>query len=107
MKYLWIKIIILLLLISSLAFSAPPEETQEEEYISINGSIKYLAFEGGFYGIVSDDGKHYDPINLDQKFATDDLRVKVKAKLLKGIDSFHMWGSIIEIIEIDLIPAPK
>ena len=75
--------------------------TLNEEYIFINGTIKYIPLEGGFYGIIADDGKKYDPINLDQNFATDGLKVKVKAKILKDVVSFHMWGEIIKIIKIE------
>ena len=91
------KYLIILLLISSFTFAESPNE----EYIFINGTIKYIPLEGGFYGIIADDGKKYDPINLDQNFATDGLKVKVQAKILKDVVSFHMWGEIIKIIKIE------
>ncbi len=42
------------------------------------GTIVYLNFEGGFYGIIADNGEHYDPINLPSEFKKDGLRVRFK-----------------------------
>jgi len=38
-----------------------------------SGTIQYLPFEGGFYGIVEDDLRKYDPVNLESQFAVDGL----------------------------------
>jgi len=65
------------------------------------GTIVFLSFEGGFYGIVSDDGKHYDPINLDGAFQVDGLRVRFKARIMEGWLSFHMWGEIVSVVTIE------
>lgn len=70
------------------------------------GTIKYLSFEGGFYGIVGDDGKHYDPLNLPQEFRVDGLRVRFTAArdhavMTDNIVSFHMWGYIVRLISIE------
>jgi len=34
--------------------------------VSGTGTVIFLDFEGGFYGILSDDGEHYDPVNLSK-----------------------------------------
>ncbi|MDI6889237.1 MAG: hypothetical protein QMC78_06105 [Methanocellales archaeon] len=57
--------------------------------------------EGGFYGIISDDGEHYDPLNLGPEFQEDGLRVWFKAKISENQTSVHMWGTIVEIISIE------
>jgi hypothetical protein len=64
------------------------------------GSVKYLSFEGGFYGIVGDDGKRYDPLNLPKKFRADGLRVRFTANLT-GYMSVHMWGHIVKLVSIE------
>lgn len=64
------------------------------------GTIKYIDLEGGFYGIVTDYDGHYDPINLPSEFQVDGLRVKFIAKIRKDLHSYHMWGTIIELIYI-------
>ncbi|MCX6168579.1 MAG: hypothetical protein NTX65_04515 [Ignavibacteriales bacterium] len=73
--------------------------TESESNYTI-GTVKFLSFEGGFYGIVTDDGKSLDPLNLSKEFQTDGKRILFKYIEKKEMASFHMWGKIIEIIEI-------
>ncbi len=68
--------------------------------VSGKGAIQFNDFEGGFYGIVADDGECYDPINLDEEFKVDGLRVRFKVKVREDLVSFHMWGLVVEIIKI-------
>jgi len=69
------------------------------------GTVEYIDFEGGFYGIISDTSffgfKYLDPINLPVEFQEDGLRVKFKARILWNQYGFHMWGLIVKIIEIE------
>jgi hypothetical protein len=64
------------------------------------GTIKYVNLEGGFYGIMSDNGVKLDPVNLKSEFKKDGLRVKFVYSLKQGGASIHQWGKIIEIISI-------
>ena len=70
--------------------------------ISSSGEITYIDLEGGFYGIVTDDGKQYDPINLPEEFQEDGLYVSFTAKILHNQASTHMWGTLIKILQIEL-----
>ena len=72
-----------------------------ERIVVGTGTIQYNDFEGGFYGIVGDDGENYDPTNLLTDFGEDGLRVKYTLKILENQSSFHMWGIVVEIIKID------
>lgn len=67
------------------------------------GTIVFLETEGGFYGIAADDGINYDPINLAPEFKKDSLRIKFTAHPKPDMASFHMWGVIVEIKEIELL----
>jgi len=91
-------VIILLLLITILWCGCTEEETVITD---VTGTIRYLDLEGGFYGIISDDGDKYDPINLMDELEIDGLKVKFSAKILKDQASTHMWGTMIEITEIE------
>ena len=73
------------------------------EPIHTTGTVKYMDFEGGFYGIIADDDSHYDPMNLPEGFKIDGLRVIFSAIIKRGFSSIHMWGLIIEIIDIQLL----
>jgi len=67
------------------------------------GTVRYLSFEGGFYGIVGDDGKNYDPTNMPQEFKADGLRVQFTANLTDHA-SYHMWGYVVKLISIEKLP---
>lgn len=71
-----------------------------ENIVSGTGTIRFLNFEGEFYGIVSDDGKHYDPVNLAREFHDDGLRVRFEVRILQGVGGVHMWGKYVSILSI-------
>lgn len=74
--------------------------TENEDAIKVTGTVVFLSFEGGFFGINGDDGKNYDPINIPQEFRKDGMRVRFAAKELPGRASVHMWGTIVELLTI-------
>ncbi len=82
------------------------EEFLPKETFLIIGTIDYVGLEGGFYAIEGDDGQAYDPINLPDNFKRDGLRVRVIARPQPLMGSFHMYGQIIEIVEIEQYYRP-
>jgi inhibitor of cysteine peptidase len=72
----------------------------EEDTYTLKGTVVYMDLEGGFYGITGDDGKNYDPTNLSTEFKQDSLRVEFEYKKRSDLVGFHMWGQIIEIVDI-------
>jgi len=75
--------------------------TDSGDNFSVTGTIVFLSFEGGFYGIKGDDGRSYDPINLPVEFRKEGMRVRFEAKELRDRASFHMWGTIVELVHIE------
>lgn len=71
--------------------------------ISKTGTMRHIDLNGWFYGIVSDDGKEYEITNLDTAFQEDDLRVRFDAKVLENAESIHMWGTVVELTNIEKI----
>ena len=72
----------------------------ESELNYSTGTVKYQSIEGGFYGIVTDDKKNLDPLNLSKEYQVDGKRIQFKYVEKKDMASFHMWGIIVEITEI-------
>ncbi len=65
-----------------------------------NGTICLVPVEGGFFGIVSDDGTHYIPGKVDPLFQVDGLRVTYRAlERHDRIDS-HNWGTPVDLMEL-------
>jgi len=67
------------------------------------GTVTYIDLEGGFYGIIGDNQENYDPINLPDKFQKEGLKVRFTAIYRDDLANFHMWGRIIEILQIEEI----
>ena len=76
------------------------------ETITGTGTIRYIQLEGGFYGIITEEGEKYLPLNLKEEFKEDGLRVWFKGKLRKVL-TIQMWGKPIEILEIQKIREKK
>ena len=97
----WKIVALALLLIATMsAIAIGYELGKEENVVRGTGTIVWLNLEGGFWGIVGDDGEHYDPINLNSEFRCEDLRVYFEAEIRTDLVSFHMWGKIVEILKI-------
>jgi len=78
--------------LSGVGYLSVPSGAVDKDSISGNGTVVYEGVEGGFYGIVTDDGKHYDPINLIPEYRTVGLKIYFEAKKL-GILTYRMWGT--------------
>jgi hypothetical protein len=88
-------------------------ETNKEEIIAktpisqqnnrqmATGTILHIPIEGGFYGLLADDGTKYDPTNLPEEYKQSGLRVKFMINPKKGMASIHMWGTIVELVKIE------
>jgi hypothetical protein len=75
--------------------------SQQQNEPMITGTVLDIPIEGGFYGLLADDGRKYDPENLPEEFKQNGLRVKFKVNPKKGMASIHMWGTIVEIVKIE------
>lgn len=102
--------ILLLLTLLLLACGGPsnhspagPQRPGGRDLIEFTGRIVYVPLEGGFYGILADDGQRYDPLSLPEPWRQDGLQVRVKGRLRPGSVGFHMWGMRIEILHIEAL----
>lgn len=78
-----------------------PAQTPAADVISGTGTIKQFSMEGGFFGIVGDDGQNYDPQNLPEGLKVDGLKVRFQLKKSENQASFHMWGIIVDVVKIE------
>ena len=80
--------------------SAAPASQKPPVHVSGSGRVIYLDNEGGFYGIICDNGTTYDPVNLPGDYQVDELRVKFNGTVLANQTGIHMWGTMITIDNI-------
>jgi hypothetical protein len=67
---------------------------------TVTGTVRYIDVEGGFFGIVADDGTKLDPVNLPEDFRKDGVRIQVRVVATKDTVSLRMWGTPVRLIEI-------
>ena len=66
----------------------------------ISGHITYQDLEGGFWGIVGDDGARFVPVEgLPDAFRQDGLAVETEAEIVHMIGT-SMWGQYIKVLSI-------
>jgi hypothetical protein len=97
MKIAWNSgeaLLLILCLCAGCVFDSDPD-------VKGTGTVRFIELEGGFYGIVADDGRKYDPINLSEGFREDGLRVKFEANIREDLSSIHMWGTLVELTKIE------
>ena len=74
--------------------------TPDSDTLEIQGTVVHKNIESGFFAIDSDDGRKYNPINLPESYKKDGLKVKITARPRTDAMSIHMYGVIIEVVEI-------
>jgi heat shock protein HslJ len=68
--------------------------------VSTTGEIRFMDFEGGFFGIVGDDGTHYLPSGLPEKYMVDGLKVSFSGIAHAPEANIRMWGMPLDIRSI-------
>lgn len=71
--------------------------------MKIKGRVKYLDFEGGFWGIVDQSGKEWLPINMPEQLKVDGANVEITASQ-SDVMTMYSWGVPIEITGFHTLP---
>ncbi len=61
--------------------------------------VTWIPLEGGFYGLLAEDGSKYLPLNLPAAFQRDGLQVTIEGEP-KQVMTIQMWGTPLEIKKI-------
>lgn len=82
-----------------------PVKAVEAQYIEANkkvitATVKYIDLEGGFYGLVTDDGERYLPTNLAAEFQTDGTVLMFKTIAVNDVATIQQWGTLVELYEV-------
>jgi hypothetical protein len=71
-----------------------------EQVISGTGTITFVPEDGGFYGIVTEGGSRYRPLNLDDPYRAPGVRVIFAAKVRADRIEIAQWGLPVDLITI-------
>jgi hypothetical protein len=81
-----------------------PVANMDDAGFAFKGRVIEVQLEGGFFGIVTDEGNKLDPSNLPAALRVDGQRVQGRARELGNVMTIRMWGTPVDILEIR--PAP-
>ena len=70
--------------------------------MKIKGKVAYQDLGTGFWGIISDSGEKYKPVNFPKELEKEGLSVKITAKEARGTVSIFMWGTSVEITDYSI-----
>lgn len=70
--------------------------------VPMTGTILHLDIEGGFYGLVADDGTRYLPLDLDEAFQQNGLRVRFEAEPAQVL-TLQQWGRPVRLTRIEAL----
>lgn len=84
--------------------ASSPSETSSQT-VEGTGTIRFLDFEGGFYGIIADDSTRYDPGGLDEAFQEDGLRVRFELTPQEGMMTTRQWGTPADLHSIERLDS--
>ena len=94
--FMGVLIMVILIISQSLVFAAGAS-------LELTGEICYVTTEDGLYGIIGDNGKRYQPINLPRELRKNALPVKFTAEVRDDMYTAITWGTTIKIKTIDKI----
>ncbi len=84
-----------------------PGSGSEPKVVEGTGTVVFVDLEGGFYGIVADDGARYNPLNLPAEFQQDGLRVRFRVRIREDAATIQMWGTPVDILQIEPLESPR
>lgn len=71
--------------------------------MTITGKVTYQNLGMGFWGIISNSGKEYRPVNMPEQLKEEGARVKVSAVAVQEDVSLFMWGEPVRITGFETI----
>jgi hypothetical protein len=96
------SLILIIIGIGILFIPASGLSTNESSLITFSGQIVYEDGEGGYFGIVTDCGERYLPVNLPDQYTTPGLLIQGTGNEDDTIMTIQMWGQPLHIQTISL-----
>lgn len=76
------------------------QHMQNGDVFEEQGTVQYIDLEGGFYGIITEDGQRYNPLDLPEEYQVDSLRVAFTVRKVEDVATIQMWGTPVRVINI-------
>lgn len=89
--------VIAVMLMAGCASTNLDDRPREVGVVEEQGSIDYIELEGGFYGITTDGGARFYPVDLEDEFMRAGIRVRFRGRVQEDMVTIQMWGTPISI----------
>lgn len=80
-----------------------PSISPKGEGVMLQGTVRYMNLEGGFWGIIADNGQKILPKNLPQDYHKDGIRLSFTAQEITGMMTIQQWGKLSNLSDITVI----
>ena len=72
--------------------------------VTITGTVCHISIEGGFWGIITDNGKRFNPgNNLPDELKKNGVRAKFTLSVLSDAVSVYMWGKEAVVVAYKIV----
>lgn len=65
--------------------------------MKIKGIVRHISLETGFWGIETESGEKYIPVNMPAQLKTEGREVEVDADVVRTMSGLHMWGEYVKV----------
>ncbi|WP_105264379.1 hypothetical protein [Pseudoalteromonas sp. T1lg76] len=69
----------------------------------LDAEVCYIELEGGFFGLLTNDGKRLLPLNLPKAFCKPGAKVKLRGHEQREIMTIQQWGTPFHLTQIEFI----
>lgn len=66
--------------------------------VEFAGKVIYVPVEGGFYGIITSNGRRLDPLNLHESLKREGIALEGVYRVREDVAGIRQWGTIVELI---------
>lgn len=88
---------ILLLVFVGCTSARVDDRPREVGVVEEDGRFEYVDLEDGFFGLVTDGGARFVPVDLESEDIRDGLRVRFRGRVQEHLLTPEMWGTPISI----------
>lgn len=83
------------------------KEQKQMERVLMQGTVRFMNLEGGFYGIITKDGRRLLPMNLEKELRQDGAIIEFSGDVVKDVMTIQQWGTPFKLEDVVLIKPGK
>ena len=86
------------------------EQQSDEVMVSktkVTATVKYIDLEGGFYGLVTEDGQKLLPTNLSKEYLEEGMVIQFQTKTIDELATIQQWGTMVELKNVTLVQSSE